>query len=353
MRTLILDVQNEQNQKFVLEANEADPIPDKYDIVVQVKACALSSPNFKVLSDVYKKYPRSRYIVGYEVAGIVTQKGPEVSNVATGDSVVGIVSLGSHYSGCGEYCLLSEYDVVKKPERLSYEEAVAGIGDCLKAYTALYYHAHVCSGDTVLIIDGASSFGNVAIQLASQWGAKVISTASSNEERGILENLDTPIAQIIDLDQRSNILVSSVMEETGGVGVDVVIDNGVRQFNDEEDQKIVGENLKYPKPHKHDVISCLGASGKWITQQPGLQLDPPDCQKLFLRGGSVHFLFENIWTLAYSQHGRFQHILQDAVEKLERGIVKCKISKTISLDSAADTMKTLQDIRTGKVVVKI
>lgn len=46
----------------------------------------------------------------------------------------------------------------------------------------------------------------------------------------------------------------------------------VRQFNDEEDQKIVGENLRYPKPHKHDVISCLGASGKWITQQPSLQV---------------------------------------------------------------------------------
>lgn len=27
---------------------EADPIPDKYDIVVQVKACALSRPNTKV-----------------------------------------------------------------------------------------------------------------------------------------------------------------------------------------------------------------------------------------------------------------------------------------------------------------
>lgn len=37
----------------------------------------------------YKKCPRSRYIVGYEVAGIVTQTGSGVSNVAIGDSVVG------------------------------------------------------------------------------------------------------------------------------------------------------------------------------------------------------------------------------------------------------------------------
>ena len=34
--------------------------------------------------------------------------------------------------------------------------------------------------------------------------------------------------QIVELSQRSNILVSSVMEETGGLGVDVVIDNGGR-----------------------------------------------------------------------------------------------------------------------------
>ena len=33
-------------------------------------------------------------------------------------------------------------------------------------------------------------------------------------------------AQVIDIGQRSNILVSSVMEETGGIGVDVVVDNG-------------------------------------------------------------------------------------------------------------------------------
>lgn len=76
---------------------------------------------------------------------------------------------------------------VKKPDRLSYEAAVAGIGDCLKAYTALYYQAHVCGGDTVLIIDGASSFGNVAIQLASQWGAKVFTETS---DKSVLQHIE-------------------------------------------------------------------------------------------------------------------------------------------------------------------
>ena len=62
---------------------------------------------------------------------------------------------------------------VKKPRMLNFEDAAAGIGDCVRAYTALHYQAQVCAGDTVLVLDGASSFGSVAVQLARQWGAKV------------------------------------------------------------------------------------------------------------------------------------------------------------------------------------
>lgn len=69
--------------------------------------------------------------------------------------------------------LIVLYVLVKKPDRLSFEQAAAGIGDSVKAYTALFYQARVCSGDTVLIIDGATPFGYIAIQLATQWGAKV------------------------------------------------------------------------------------------------------------------------------------------------------------------------------------
>ncbi|KAK3097459.1 hypothetical protein FSP39_009811 [Pinctada imbricata] len=308
MRTVVLE-RLSGDSKVSLQTNEADPVPDKYDIVIKVKTCGLSSPNIKVLSEVFRKSPRDRYAVGYDVAGVVVQIGSSVTNVKVGDSVVGVLPLDSRFSGCGELCLMSEYDVVTKPEQLSFEEAAAGIGDCVRAYTALFYQARVCSGDTILVIDGATSFGSIVIQLASQWGAKIIATASSQEERSYLENIQPPIAQVIDIGQRSNILVSSVMEETGGVGVDVVIDSGVKMFTDEEDQQLIEEKHKYPCPHKHDVISCLGASGKWITSQSDLQLDPPDSQRLFLRGGSVNFLFHNIWTLSYAQHGRYQRIL--------------------------------------------
>ena len=339
--------------KYILDSEVEKPKPDKYDIVVQIKSCALVCPNCKALGELFKKNPREKYIVGNDIAGLVVEVGEGVSNVQVGDTVIGIVPLDSYYPGCGDFCCLSEYDVVKKPDRLSFEQAAAGIGDSVKAYTALFYQARVCSGDTVLIIDGATPFGYIAIQLATQWGAKVISTASSQDEHMFLEKINPPLAQIIDIGTRSNILVSSVMEETGGIGVDVVIDNGVRLFTQEEDIHEMEDKKKYPLLHKHDVISCLGMSGKWITSQNDLQLDPPDSQQLFLRGASVNFLFENVWTLSYAQHGRYQHILHDVVNKLERGTIRTRIAKTINIEDALNILPELEDFRMGKVVINM
>lgn len=337
--------------KFTLETDIEVPSPETYDIVVQIKACALSKHNTKVLADVHKKNHNDKYSVGHEVSGVVVKTGQSVTNISLGESVVGIVPLNARYSGCGEYCLVSEYDVVRKPDRLSYAEAAVGVGDLVRAYTALHYQARVCGGDTVLIMDGATPFGYVALQLASHWGAKVITTSSSQDDRSFLDTLPISIAQVIDISKRTNILSSSVMEETGGVGVDVVIDNGVSMFTNEEDRNIMEEKSKYSIPHKHEIISCLGVSGKWITSQSNLQLDPPDSQLLYLRGASVTFLFEQAWNLSYSQQGRFQHILLDAMDKLEKGVIKCKIAKEFSLDQAVEALQHLDQLRIGRAVV--
>ena len=42
---------------------------------------------------------------------------------------------------------------------------------------------------------------------------------------------------------------------------------------------------------------------------PDFQLDPPDSQFLYLKGGSLSFLFEHTWVLSGTQFGRYQRIL--------------------------------------------
>ena len=84
---------------------------------------------------------------------------------------------------------------------------------------------------SVLVLDGASSFGSICIQLAHHWGAKVLTTSSSEDEKCYLQSLEVEIAQIIELNQKNATLKSVVMLETGNLGVDIVIDQGIIQHS--------------------------------------------------------------------------------------------------------------------------
>ncbi|KAL4232906.1 oxidoreductase [Mactra antiquata] len=357
MKTVRQDVVKEVTKTSTPKINfylkEVDILqPTTSQVLVKVKACALSLVKQKILGELYTDTIPSDYPCGQDISGTVVSIGDNVTHVSVGDEVMGILPLDSKYSGCAEFCIFNEYDLVKKPRMLSFEEAAGGVGDCVKAYTALYYQARICAGDTVLIIDGASSFGTCALQLARLWGAKVIATVNNAAEKSYIEGFLPSIGHIVEIGQRSNILVSSIMEETGGLGVDVIIDNGVRMYTNEEDSYLPSERRKFTTPHKHDIISCLGINGKWVTNQSDLQLDPPDSQSLFMRGASVNFLFDSAWILSYAQQGRYQHILHDIFEKLDRGHVKCKVVKTISIEEAPTEFKNLEDLRMGKIVMK-
>ncbi|RUS91391.1 hypothetical protein EGW08_000821 [Elysia chlorotica] len=142
------------------------------------------------------------------------------------------------------------------------------------------------------------------------------------------------------------------MEETGGVGVDCIIDNGVRLFTSEEDKDLMEERSMKSVPHKHDLLSCLGFAGRWITRNPNLQLDPPDSQQLFLRGGSLSFLFPPAWVLMRAQHGRFQHILKDLLDHVENGDFKLNEIQSVPLDKASEFL-TQEHLDSSKAVVVI
>jgi len=65
------------------------------------------------------------------------------------------------------------FAAVVLPETVDDEVAASCIGDAVRAYIALQYLGRVSFGDTVLIMDAATSFGSLAVQLAHAWGAKV------------------------------------------------------------------------------------------------------------------------------------------------------------------------------------
>lgn len=113
----------------------------------------------------------------------------------------------------------------------------------------------------------------------------MISTVSSEDEKLFLEGLEDQLALVIDLRKRhhpfhtmnnrninSEMIWSACMEETGGLGVDIIIDNGVALFQDNDYRIMTNDNYTYPVPSKHEIISALAVGGRWITSKENLQV---------------------------------------------------------------------------------
>ncbi|XP_061483734.1 quinone oxidoreductase-like protein 1 isoform X4 [Rhineura floridana] len=242
----------EETSFVFLEKDNLPVVSDNY-VKVQVKACALSRIDTKVLSEI--KLEKEFLPVGREIAGVVLETGNKVSFFQPHDEVVGILPLDSEESGLCEVVLV---------------------------------HEHY-------------------------------------------------LARIIDESNGRYDLTESCLEETGGLGVDIVLDAGVRLYTKENEA--TSQSLL---PHKHDIITLLSVGGHWVTMEENLQLDPPDSRSLFLKGATVSFLNDEVWNLSNMHQGKYLCILDDIMEKLSNGVFRPCLDDPIPLYEAKVSMEMVQ-----------
>ncbi|XP_034041211.1 quinone oxidoreductase-like protein 1 isoform X2 [Thalassophryne amazonica] len=331
--------------KFIIQDATLSDVLDSHQVRVQVKACGLSPVDLKFLGDL--GIQNDVIPVGRDVAGVVLQVGPKVSFFQPGDEVVGILPVDTPCSGLCSVIDMDEHCLVQKAEKLSWVCVAGALRDGVCAYTALHTLAHMAAGHTLLVLDGASPFGLMCIQLACYHGVKVLTTSHSPQDHTFLEQLRPTVARVIPVYSAPLDLLPAVLEETGGLGVDIVIDSGVRlqEEGEPEERKLL--------PHKHDIISVLGVGAHWVTSHQDLQLDPPDCRMLFLKSATVSFLNAEIWLTSSAQKGRYLHILRDIVEKMSSGVLRPQPEEAVPLYEATVAMETIQRQQKRKTVVQL
>src|SRR5947207_6163649 len=120
-------------------------------------------------------------IPGYDVAGIVEKTVAKMNKYKPGDAVYAYIGLkeGGAYA---EYAVATGKEASPKPKSLTFEEAAAVPLAAETAWQALFDTAKLSAGQTVLIHGGSGGVGHFAIQMAKARGAKVIATASTDNQ---------------------------------------------------------------------------------------------------------------------------------------------------------------------------
>jgi len=149
------------------------------DVLVKVSAASVNPLDKMVRNGEFKqllKY-RTPFVLGHDVAGVVTRVGSAVGDFQVGDEVYARprdLRIGTF----ADYIAIDQDDVARKPASLTLHEAAAVPLVSLAAWQALVDRAHLKPGQKVLVHAGSGGLGSTVIQLAKHLGATVATTAS-------------------------------------------------------------------------------------------------------------------------------------------------------------------------------
>jgi NADPH2:quinone reductase len=287
--------------------HEDVPDPACLDGCVLLDVEAISIEGGDLLARSVSPPESAPHIVGYLCAGTVVEVGAGVESPAIGEKVVGLSANGSH----AEKRVVPAVMTWPIPEGL--DPAVAA---CIPvavgtAQECLFTAAGLAQGQTVLVHAGGGGVGMAAIQLASQAGATVIATASSDEK---LERLK-PLGLDHGINYADESFVDRVGELTDGRGADVVLDS------------VGGQNLV-------DSIEALAYRGTLVSVGvAGRSGSEVEAKLLWGKNNTLRGVYLGGALLA--EYPRVHKMISDLIERVASGGLHIEIDSTFALAEAA------------------
>ena len=225
----------------VLDVDE--PECGENQVKVEIAFCGVCGTDLHVLHDTFRNYPP--VVLGHECAGTVVEVGRSVTGVNLGDRVT---ILGATAVTCGQcmYCRsghfifcksrrgmghgvnggFARYVVVRPdqlymvPEEFTLEEAALSepFAAAVQAVTEV---TRVRIGETVLV-SGPGPIGLLCLKLLVAEGVKTIVAGAAGDDRRLEAARRIGAAVVVDTATQG--LNDVILEETGGLGVDVAIE---------------------------------------------------------------------------------------------------------------------------------
>ena len=197
-------------------------------VMVEVHASAINPIDWIIMSGAMKEMlPYALpWIVGYDVAGTITEVGGDVTHLKVGDDVFGRAD-GTQAATMAEFAAIKESDLAVQANSITHQQS-AGIPLAgLTAWQALFEHGALESGQRVLIHAGSGGVGTLAIQFAKHAGAWVATTASARNRELVMslgadQFVDYSTEDFADVVEPCDLVLDMVCGETLTKSFDVV-----------------------------------------------------------------------------------------------------------------------------------
>lgn len=305
-------------------AEIATPQPGAGQVLVRVQAIGV---NF---IDIYFREGRYKadlpFVPGQEGAGIVEKIGPGVDRFHPGDRVAWALVMGSY----AEFALIPADKLVKLPDGVQSRVAAAVMLQGMTAHYLTHSTFPLKVGDTALVHAAAGGVGLLLTQIASQLGARVIATVSTEEKAKLAR--EAGANEVILYTQAD--FEAETKRLTNGRGVDVVYDSvGKDTFQ---------KSLSCLRPR--GLLALYGASSGAVPPFDPIQLSTM---------GSLFLTRPSLGSYLRSRQ-ELEERASAVLNWVQGGRLKVRTEHSYSLQEAAQAHRDLEARKTtGKLLLEV
>ncbi|MGD9945037.1 MAG: zinc-binding dehydrogenase [Burkholderiaceae bacterium] len=272
-------------------------------------------------------------VIGLDMAGEIVEVGAGVSGWKEGDRVL-VNPLNKKKGlmgemmdgGMAEYCLVSAEQLIRMPDKVSFEDAASLPVAYGTAHRMLITHKTVKKGDRVLILGASGGVGTGCVLLAKMLGAEVIACAGGEQKMQALKDMGADHVinyKEVDFSKWAVEKYGKPQRRSYEGGVDVVVN-------------FTGGDTWVPS------LKCIKRGGKLLVCGATAGHDPKEDLRY-------------IWSFELQVIGSnsfYDDDLAALMEMIKDGKIKPVVDKVLPLEQAPEGLRLIQDREVlGKVVI--
>lgn len=189
------------------------PQPRYGEVRITVAYAGVNRPDALQRAGLYNPPEGASDLPGLEAAGVISAVGAGITDLVVGDEVCALLPGGGYAE---EVCTQASH-CLPVPNGLTFKQAACLPETFFTVWSNVFMRGGLKAGERFLVHGGSSGIGTTAIQLANAFGARVFTTAGTDEKCAACLGLGAEVAM-----NYRDVDFGEIIKEHGGA--DVILD---------------------------------------------------------------------------------------------------------------------------------